>query len=232
MTGNPVFCAVDTTDLSDACHLARALAPHVGGLKLGLEFWNSHGAPGVAEVMARAPKARLFLDLKLHDIPNTVAGAIRALGNVDFDILTVHAGGGSAMMRAAKAAAPGHAAVVGVTVLTSLDDDDLSAMGVPGGSGAQVARLAALARDSGLDGIVCSPREVADRRADWAAGLFVVPGIRPAGSDIGDQKRVMTPVEARDAGAGILVIGRPITAAPDPAAAAQAIAAVLSARAR
>jgi|TARA_R100000501_G_scaffold14680_1_gene26561 orotidine-5'-phosphate decarboxylase len=227
MSGNPIFCAVDTADLSHACNLARMVAPHVGGLKLGLEFWNSHGAAGVAEVMARAPKARLFLDLKLHDIPNTVAGGIRALANVDFDILTVHAAGGRAMMQAAKQAAPDHAAVIGVTVLTSLDDQDLDDIGVTGTSASQVARLAALARDSGLDGIVCSPQEVAERRRDWPDGLFVVPGIRPVGSDAGDQKRTLTPDQAMAAGAGVLVIGRPITQATDPASAASTIAASL-----
>ncbi|MGB3723454.1 MAG: orotidine-5'-phosphate decarboxylase [Pacificimonas sp.] len=227
MKPNPLFCAVDTADLARACDLALAIAPHVGGLKLGLEFWNSFGAPGVAEVMARAPKLRLFLDLKLHDIPNTVAGAVRALENVEFDILTVHASGGADMMRAAKQAAPEHSAVVGVTVLTSMDDADLTAAGVADTADAQVARLAALAKESGLDGIVCSPREVEARRADWADGLFVVPGIRPTGADVGDQKRVMTPLEAMQAGAGLLVVGRPITAASEPAAAAKAIAASL-----
>ncbi|MEO0498995.1 MAG: orotidine-5'-phosphate decarboxylase [Pseudomonadota bacterium] len=223
---NPIFCAVDTTDLVDACALAHMVGPHVGGLKLGLEFWNSHGAPGVAEVMARAPHARLFLDLKLHDIPNTVAGAVRALANVDFDVLTVHAGGGTAMMRAARDAAPSHAAIVGVTVLTSLDDDDMAELGT-GAVSDQVERLAGLAREAGLSGIVCSPLEVAARQAAWPDGLFVVPGIRPAGSAHGDQKRVMTPPEALAAGAGILVIGRPITGADDPAVAAKAVAASL-----
>ncbi len=222
-TPNPIFCAVDTADLSRACDLALAIGPYVGGIKLGLEFWNSFGAPGVAEVMARAPRLRLFLDLKLYDIPNTVAGAVRALENVEFDILTVHASGGADMMRAARDAAPGHAAVVGVTVLTSMDDDDLRATGFAHDAKTQVARLAALAQDAGLDGIVCSPHEVAARRGDWTDGLFVVPGIRPAGAAVGDQKRVMTPAEAMQAGAGILVIGRPITGADDPAAAAKAI---------
>ncbi|MGB7405522.1 MAG: orotidine-5'-phosphate decarboxylase [Pacificimonas sp.] len=224
---NPIFCAIDTDDLAHACRLAESVAPHVGGMKLGLEFWNAFGAPGVAEVMARAPKARLFLDLKLHDIPNTVAKAARALANVDFDILTVHAGGGGAMMRAARDAVPEHAAVVGVTVLTSLDDEDLLALGVPDNSDTQVARLAGLARESGLDGIVCSPKEVAARRTDWADGLFVVPGIRPAGSAEDDQKRTLTPRDALAAGAGVLVIGRPITQADDPAVAARDIAASL-----
>lgn len=165
----------------------------------------------------------VFLDLKLHDIPNTVAGAVRSLASCPYDILTVHAGGGSAMMRAAKAAARPGAKVVGVTVLTSMDEDDLAATGVIGTTTDQVRRLAVLARGAGLDGIVCSAHEVAAMRAQWPEGFFVVPGIRPAGSAVGDQKRVMTPRQAMDAGASILVIGRPITGADDPGAAADAI---------
>jgi orotidine-5'-phosphate decarboxylase len=132
------------------------------------------------------------------------------------------------MLAAARAAAPPQTRLVAVTVLTSLDDGDLLSAGVADGSAAQVQRLARLARDCGLDGIVCSPHEVAAIKALWPDGLFVVPGVRPEGSDAGDQKRVMTPRQARDAGAGVLVIGRPITAAPDPAAAAAAIAASLA----
>ena len=217
---NPVYCAVDLVDREDARTLVQAIAPHVGGIKLGLEFWNANGADGVRAVADAVPDLGLFLDLKLHDIPNTVAGAIRALEDVPFDLLTVHAAGGETMMRAAKEAAPAEAQVVGVTVLTSLGHDDLEAAGIGDGAAAQVGRLARLAQQAGLDGIVCSPLEVAERHADWAEGTLVVPGIRPAGSAIGDQKRVMTPREALDAGASILVIGRPITSAGDPARAA------------
>jgi orotidine-5'-phosphate decarboxylase len=169
----------------------------------------------------------LFLDLKLHDIPNTVAGAVRSLAPLAPAILTVHAAGGHAMLAAARAAAPAETRVVAVTVLTSLDDADLADCGVPDGTAVQAARLANVVRNAGLDGIVCSPHEVATVKAVWNDGLFVVPGVRPSGSDVGDQKRVMTPSEALAGGAGVLVIGRPITSAADPAAAAMAIAASL-----
>ncbi|MFD0848403.1 orotidine-5'-phosphate decarboxylase [Sphingosinicella xenopeptidilytica] len=219
---NPIFCAVDTADKDHARALAVHVAGRVGGIKLGLEFFMANGREGVAAVAGEGG-VPVFLDLKLHDIPNTVAGAVRSLASCPYDILTVHAGGGSAMMRAAKAAARPGAKVVGVTVLTSMDEDDLAATGVIGTTTDQVRRLAVLARGAGLDGIVCSAHEVAAMRAQWPEGFFVVPGIRPAGSAIGDQKRVMTPRQAMDAGASILVIGRPITGADDPGAAADAI---------
>lgn len=217
----PVFCAVDTADKDHARALAARVAGRVGGIKLGLEFFMANGRDGVAAVAEDG--VPVFLDLKFHDIPNTVAGAVRALGACPYDILTVHAGGGSDMMRAAKDAARPGAKVVGVTVLTSMDEDDLAAAGVIGTPADQVRRLAALAHGAGLDGIVCSAHEVAAMRAAWPEGFFVVPGIRPAGSAVGDQKRVMTPREAMSAGASILVVGRPITGAEDPGAAADAI---------
>lgn len=223
---NPIFVAVDTPDIAAARALLAKVAPHVGGVKLGLEFFCAHGPAGIAAVM-EGQSLPLFLDLKLHDIPNTVAGAVRSLAPLSPAILTVHAAGGHAMLAAAKAAAPAQTRVVAVTVLTSLDDGDLAACGVPDGAAVQAGRLAQVVRRAGLDGIVCSPHEVAVVKAAWTDGLFVVPGVRPAGSDVGDQKRVMTPSEALNAGAGVLVIGRPITAAPDPAAAAAAIAASL-----
>jgi orotidine-5'-phosphate decarboxylase len=226
---NPIFVAVDTPDIASARALVAAVAPHVGGIKLGLEFFCAHGPAGIAAVMD-GQALPLFLDLKLHDIPNTVAGAVRSLAPLAPSILTVHAAGGHAMLAAARAAAPTATRVVAVTVLTSLDDDDLRSAGVPDGSAAQAQRLAQLTLGAGLDGIVCSPHEVAAVQAAWPQGLFVVPGVRPAGSDTGDQKRVMTPAQALDAGAGVLVIGRPITAAPDPAAAAHAIALSIAAR--
>ena len=169
----------------------------------------------------------LFLDLKLHDIPNTVAKAIHALGSLAPSVITVHAAGGRAMLSSAKAAAPSNTRVVAVTVLTSLDADDLTDIGVGHGPARQVERLADLARASGLDGIVCSGAEVAAAHGAWPDGFFVVPGVRPAGGDAADQKRVVTPREARANGASILVIGRPITGADDPAAALRAIAADL-----
>ncbi|OYQ25002.1 orotidine-5'-phosphate decarboxylase [Sandarakinorhabdus cyanobacteriorum] len=227
MTANRVFVAIDVADVVAARALVAAVAPHVGGIKLGLEFFCAHGPAGIAAVMA-GQDLPLFLDLKLHDIPNTVAGAIHSLAPLAPSILTVHAAGGHAMLAAARAAALPHTRVVAVTVLTSLDDGDLLAAGVADGTGAQAQRLAGVARAAGLDGIVCSPHEVAAVKAAWDDGLFVVPGLRPAGSDVGDQKRVMTPADAQALGAGVLVIGRPITAAADPAAAAAAIAASLA----
>jgi orotidine-5'-phosphate decarboxylase len=235
---NPVYLAVDTVDVAAASALVAACAPHIGGVKLGLEFFCANGAAGVAAVMASAKAGSmagrdlpLFLDLKLHDIPNTVAGAVTALAPLAPRILTVHAAGGAAMARAARDAAPAATQIVAVTVLTSLDDGDLAAAGVgdgaSGGVGAQVARLAAVARGGGLNGVVASAHEAAAVRADWAEALIVVPGVRPEGADAGDQKRVMTPRAAMAAGASVLVIGRPITAARDPARAAAAIAASL-----
>ncbi len=219
---NPVFVAVDTPTLAGAQRLVSLVAPHVGGVKLGLEFFCAEGPSGVAAIAAMG--LPVFLDLKLHDIPNTVAGALHSLGGLAPAIITVHAAGGHAMLAAARAAAPAASRVIAVTVLTSLDDDDLGAIGVGGGSAAQVARLAALVRGAGLDGVVASPHETAAVRAAWPQACIVVPGVRPEGSATGDQKRVMTPRAARDAGASVLVIGRPITAADDPAAAAAAIA--------
>ena len=229
---NPVFAALDTTDLARARQLAELVAPHVGGLKLGLEFFLAQGLANTAEVAGSTP---LFLDLKLHDIPNTVAGAVRAIAALKPEFLTVHAAGGPAMLRAAvdeaaeAAGRTGHRLkLLGVTVLTSLDDGDLDAVGQRGPAADQVRRLALLARTCGLDGVICSPYEVAGLRAELGPDFqLVVPGIRPSGAALGDQKRVMGPREAIAAGASRLVIGRPITDAPDPAAAARAIAAEL-----
>jgi orotidine-5'-phosphate decarboxylase len=219
---NPVFVGLDTSDLVTARALATAVRPHVGGLKLGLQFFMANGPAGVRAMADLG--LPLFLDVKLHDIPNTVAGALRSLAPLDLYMVNVHAGGGAAMLAAARDACPAATKLIAVTVLTSLDDGDLGAMGVDGGSAAQVTRLAGLARAAGLDGVVASPHEVAALRAGWPGGEFVIPGIRPAGSATGDQKRTMTPAEALAAGATMLVIGRPITDAPDPAAAAAAIA--------
>jgi orotidine-5'-phosphate decarboxylase len=169
----------------------------------------------------------IFLDLKLHDIPNTVAKAVQALRPLEPSILTVHAAGGRAMMEDAKAAAPTGTKVVAVTVLTSLDGDDLTSIGLADDAHAQVERLTTLAREAGLDGVVCSGNEVAAAKKLWPGGFFVVPGVRPANSHMSDQKRVMTPRKALDAGASILVIGRPITQAEDPDIAARAIEATL-----
>lgn len=220
-----IYLAIDTTDLDAAKALATKVKTHVGGLKLGLEFFCANGHAGVHE-MARIGLP-LFLDLKLHDIPNTVAKAVQALRPLEPAILTIHAAGGRAMMEDAKAAASDHTKVVGVSVLTSLDHDDLTAIGINGAPDAQVARLAALAHDSGLDGIVCSGHEVRAAKKAWANGFFVVPGVRPANGVAADQKRTVTPADAINAGASIIVIGRPISKAEDPDAAARAIGATL-----
>jgi orotidine-5'-phosphate decarboxylase len=222
---NPIFVALDTPDLQHARRIAEAVRVHVGGLKLGLEFFCANGPAGI-KAMADCGLP-VFLDLKLHDIPNTVAKAVEALAPVKPAVLTVHAAGGHAMLAAAKAAAPDGTKVVAVTVLTSLDSADLRAAGVDGSPEEQVRRLADLTRAAGCDGIVCSGAEVAAASAAWPDGYFVVPGVRPVGAEAGDQKRVMTPADALAAGASMLVIGRPITAAPDPGEAAAAIAASL-----
>jgi len=222
---SPIYVAIDTPDMDKARAIAKAVSRHAGGIKLGLEFFNHNGRAGVMELAELG--LPVFLDLKLHDIPNTVAKAVQALSPLTPAVLTVHASGGRAMMEDAKAAAPVGTKVVGVTMLTSLDESDLAATGVNGSPHDHVERLAALARDAGLDGIVCSGNEVAAARKAWRDGFFVVPGIRPADASVGDQKRVMTPRGAMDAGASILVIGRPITQADDPADAVRAISATL-----
>jgi orotidine-5'-phosphate decarboxylase len=226
---SPVFCAIDTSDIHEAKNLAMLLAGQVGGIKLGLEFFMAQGHAGIAAV--RPPQLPLFLDVKLHDIPNTVAGALWALLPLCPDFVTVHTSGGTAMMTAARdvaSQADTPPKLLGVTVLTSMDSDDLSAVGQDKDTRAQVVRLAKLAQASGLDGVICAPTEIAALRA--ACGndfILMVPGIRPAWAASHDQKRVLTPREAMTAGATHLVIGRPITAAADPLVAAQKINAEL-----
>jgi orotidine-5'-phosphate decarboxylase len=220
-----IFVAIDTPDFERARALAKAVKRHAGGIKLGLEFFAANGPAGVADLAHDG--LPIFLDLKLHDIPNTVAKAVQALRPLEPAILTVHAAGGRAMLEEAKACAPTGTKVVAVTMLTSLDETDLREIGVGGSAHDQVARLADLARSAGLDGIVCSGAEVASVRRGWHDGFFVVPGVRPSDGTAGDQKRVITPRAAIDAGASILVIGRPVTLAEDPDAALRAIAATL-----
>lgn len=226
-----LIAALDTPDPARAAAWAAAVAPHVGLVKLGLELYVSHGPAAVAAIAGAG--APVFLDLKLHDIPNTVAGAARAASGLGVAMLTIHAAGGGAMIAAAREAAEaggaGRPMILAVTVLTSLAAPDLAATGIAGEPVEQVLRLGSLAIEAGADGLVCSPHEVAPLRATLGPGVrLVVPGIRPAGAAIGDQKRVMTPADAVAAGADWLVIGRPITAAPDPAQAARAIAASLA----
>lgn len=225
MASNPIICALDTTNPEKALKLAESLKKYVGGVKLGLEFFTANGPAGVKTLeKAGVP---IFLDLKFHDIPNTVAGAIRATNGLNIFMTTIHVSGGRAMMVAAAEAAaklPQKPMVVGVTVLTSLDDDDLTAVGVPGSASEQVATLATLAKASGLNGVVCSSHEIESLKQVCGSKFkLVVPGIRPQGSANGDQKRTMTPKEALKLGADYLVIGRPITEAKNPQEAAETI---------
>jgi orotidine-5'-phosphate decarboxylase len=236
-----VLAAIDTADLEAAAAQAGRLGPSVAGIKLGLEFYMAHGAPGyrrVAGVITQQGPAPIFLDLKFHDIPNTVAGAVRSVAPLEPLILNVHASGGKTMMRAARDAACESAdklnlrrmKLIGVTVLTSLDDVDLRRVGQSVPARDQVLRLAELARESDLDGVVCSPQEIAPIRERLGNDfMLVTPGIRPDWAAVGDQKRIMTPAEAARAGADYLVIGRPITADQDPAGAAGRIAAEIDA---
>ena len=220
-----IFCALDRPDLAGALALARSLVGVVGGLKVGLEFVTANGPDGVRQIGALG--LPVFLDVKFHDIPNTVAGAVAAAHALGVAMLTLHVSGGGDMLRAAVETArcrEPHMKLIGVTVLTSLDDADLSVLGIADKVTAQVLRLAELAWDAGLDGIVCAPNELPLLRSRFEPGFsLVVPGIRPAGSAVGDQKRTKTPAAAAAAGADVLVIGRPITEASDPAAMARAI---------
>ncbi|MEO3471230.1 orotidine-5'-phosphate decarboxylase [Roseomonas sp. CAU 1739] len=224
-----IIPALDTGDLARAGALAASLAPHCGLLKVGLELFCAAGGPAVTATARHRP---VFLDVKLHDIPNTVAGALRSLLPLKPAMVTLHAGGGPAMIAAARAAAEKAGAdrpiLLAVTVLTSMDAAALAATGVADSPADQVLRLARMAIAAGADGLVCSPHEAAMLRADLGPGpVLVVPGVRPPGSDAGDQARTATPAEAVAAGADWIVVGRPITGAPDPAAAAAAIAASL-----
>ncbi len=220
-----IYVALDTPDIEKAKSIATRVRHHVGGIKLGLEFFMANGRHGVMEMHELG--LPIFLDLKLHDIPNTVGKAIQSLRGLEPAVLTVHGAGGRSMLEDAKAAAPIDTKVVAVTMLTSLDENDLRATGVTGSSHDQVLRLTDLAMEAGLDGIVCSGEEVRAAHKLWPKGFFVVPGVRPANGAIGDQKRIVTPRAAVDAGASILVVGRPITAAEDPDLAAREIGATL-----
>jgi orotidine-5'-phosphate decarboxylase len=224
-----IIPALDSGDAARAQSLAETLAPHCGVLKVGLELFTSAG-PGIVSAMARYRP--VFLDLKLHDIPNTVAGAVRSLLPLRPAMMTLHAAGGATMIAAARAEAEHAGAerpmLLAVTVLTSIDAETLAATGVAASPADQVMRLARLAIDAGADGLVCSPQEAGLLRAALGPAPFlVVPGVRPAGAALGDQARTATPAEAVAAGADWIVVGRPITGAADPAQAAAMIAAGL-----
>ena len=222
----PVAVALDAPDIDVAANWATAVTPYVSTVKIGLELYLRYG-PAVVATVRGGSGVQVFLDLKLHDIPNTVAGAARAVAKLRPEILTVHAAGGAEMIRAAVAAAP-ETLVAGVTLLTSIGDKDLAELGVDGPVSDAVRRMAVLAVEAGARGLVCSPQEVAAVRAEVGPDiLLITPGIRPAGATSDDQARIATPAYALTAGADLLVIGRPITQAADPGAAAAAIAASL-----
>jgi len=222
----PIAVALDAPDLETAARWAALVTPHVSTVKIGLELYLRYGPQAVASVRG-ASGVDIFLDLKLHDIPATVAGAAKAVARLRPAFLTVHAAAGPAAIRAAADAAP-DTKVVAVTVLTSLGEADLGVIGLAGPVSDAARRLAALAVAAGARGLVCSPQEVAELRAEVGDDiLLITPGVRPAGSAYDDQARVATPEEALRAGADLLVIGRPITSAADPGAAASAIAASL-----
>ena len=231
---NPIIVALDVPAPEQAIALAREVATAVGAFKIGSELFTAGGPEIVKQI--RATGASVFLDLKFHDIPNTVAKAVASAVRLDVQMLTIHTGGGLAMMQAAEEAAQKTAAqagrnaplVLGVTVLTSMESEDLAEVGLSGNVGQQVDRLAQLAARAGLRGLVCSPLEVAGLRQTLPAQMqFVTPGIRAAGDAAGDQKRTLNARQAMEAGATWLVVGRPIYAAPNPRAAADAIRASL-----
>ncbi|MCC5578287.1 orotidine-5'-phosphate decarboxylase [Microtetraspora sp. AC03309] len=227
MTPAPIAVALDAPDLETAARWASLVTPHVSTVKVGLELYLRYGPDVIASVRG-ASGVQVFLDLKLHDIPNTVAGAARAVTRLKPSILTVHASGGPAMIRAAVDAAGPQTQIAAVTVLTSLSEADLAAIGLEGRPDDSVRRLAALAVGAGAQALVCSPREVAAVRAEVGPGItLITPGVRPVGADTQDQARVATPEDALVDGADLLVIGRPITGSPDPGAAAATIAAAL-----
>jgi orotidine-5'-phosphate decarboxylase len=228
MVRHPVIVALDVPTAEEAVRLARSLTPHVGGFKVGLELLMGPGVMTLAAVVELG--LPVFADTKLHDIPNTVRAAARAIGRLGVRWLTVHAAGGRAMLEAAvtgleEGAGNGHAGVLAVTVLTSLDAADLAATGVTGTPGRQVARLARLTDAAGAEGVVCSVKELGDVAQVAPRLLRATPGVRPAGADPDDQARVATPEDAVARGADLIVVGRSITRAPDPVEAARRVAA-------
>ncbi len=235
LTHNPIICAVDTTDADTAFALVTKIKPHVGMIKLGLEYFVANGANGVHYLTELG--VPIFLDLKFHDIPNTVAKAIEATAGIECFMMTVHTSGGRAMlqsaidasMRIAETTGQERPHIIGVTVLTSMDQDDLSMIGYDRPVNAQVKMLAQLAQAAQLDGVVCSSYEITMlREACGNDFLLVVPGIRLTQDNKDDQKRTMTPKEAIERGADYLVIGRPITQSHDPAGVAERILETLS----
>ena len=227
---NPIICALDMVDIDLTIAMTDRIRPHVGAVKLGLEFFTANGARGVQHISALG--VPIFLDLKFHDIPNTVGKAIRATAGINTFMITVHTSGGQAMLKRAIEASDEVAQltgkerplIIGVTLLTSLDQNDVGMLGYKDALPDQVKRLADLAQYTGLDGVVCSPYEISALRQQCGDDFnLVVPGIRPESADANDQKRVMTPQEALKKGASYLVVGRPITQAQKPEKAAKDI---------
>ena len=227
-TKAPIAVALDAPDLDTAVAWAGAVGEHVSVLKVGLETYLRDGGAGVAAIReAAGPEVDLFLDLKLHDIPNTVAGGARSVAHLQPQILTVHALGGPAMIKAAAEALP-DTKIAAVTILTSMSEEDLVATGIQGPARAAVIQLATMAVAAGAKALVCSPQEVAEVRAAVGPNtLLITPGVRPVGADVGDQQRIATPEQALADGSDLLVIGRPITGAAAPGVAAAEIAATL-----
>jgi orotidine-5'-phosphate decarboxylase len=232
-TQNPIFCAIDTPSLIIARDLVLNISPYIGGLKIGLEFFCANGPSGVQDLIKES-ELPVFLDLKFHDIPNTVMAAINSVSSIEPFIINVHASGGQKMMEAARDEATSSALalgcirplVFGVTILTSISAGELDEIGIFGPPNDVVLQLASLAREAGLDGVVCSPHEVSSIKEACGSDFKVItPGVRPLWSQKNDQKRVMTPALALAAGADYLVIGRPITASEDPRLAAEKLAA-------
>ncbi len=222
---NPIFCALDTNDIEKAKHLGKMLSGHVGGVKIGLEFFTRFGFNGVSAVVGAEKRIPLFLDLKFYDIPNTVAGAVRSAIDLGAYMITVHASGGYDMIKAAVEAAEDQAErfkitkpkIIAVTVLTSMDEHDLQKLGITDDVQSHVLRLGEIAQKAGANGLVCSASELGAIRSHLGNDLtLVTPGIRSITDPLNDQKRVVTPKQAIDDGANYLVIGRPITSAKNP----------------
>jgi orotidine-5'-phosphate decarboxylase len=217
-----LIVALDVSTAAEAQKLVQRVGDAAGIYKVGLQLFTAEG-PGLVRDLVRSGK-RIFLDLKLHDIPNTVAHAVKSAAELGVHMLTVHASGGAAMLRAATEAAAGRLNILGVTVLTSLNDEDMQEIGISGRVSDQVLRMASLAQIAGCQGIVTSPREALLARKSMGEGFAIVtPGVRPAGAETHDQQRTATPAQAIGNGASHIVVGRPITHAADPAQAAQAI---------
>ena len=223
MTNNPIFCAIDTSNLETATNLVSQIKPHIGGIKLGLEFFTSCGISGCHTM--KEFDLPMFIDLKLHDIPNTVASALRGIFSLEPEYTTLHISGGSEMLKSSvslKNELQSKTNLLGVTILTSFNDNTIEELGFGTSVKHSIEQLTSIAHESGLDGIVCSPQEVKHIKETYKNKLkLIVPGIRSSNNVINDQKRTLSAKEAISAGADIIVVGRPITKAKDPAESAK-----------